>query len=266
MLGKLVKYDFKWINKVMLIYYTIALILTITTKFVENILNTEQTMIIVIIDKILVGMLISCFFSIIVTCIMRIWARFSKNIYGDESYLIHTLPVSKGKIFNAKILASIATIIISILVIISSLAIVYLNADTVDYIKDIFKSLTDIFEKNGTIGMIVAAILLVISELVFIMFSGIFGMIVGNKANNRKVLKSVLVGIMTYGFLSGFLLIITYILAQFNPTVMELYKTELPSPDSIKLIFYIGLAVYTIYNIGYYLACKKLLEQGVNVD
>ena len=99
MLGKLVKYDFKWINKVMLIYYTIALILTIATKFVENILNTQQTMMIVIIDKILVGMLISCFFSIIVTCIMRIWTRFSKNTYCDESYLIHTLPVTEGKIF-----------------------------------------------------------------------------------------------------------------------------------------------------------------------
>ena len=78
MLGKLFKYDFKWINKIMLVYYIIAIVLAILTRFVESI---EQNLLIVIIDKILVATLISCFASIAVTSIMRIWVRFKNNIF-----------------------------------------------------------------------------------------------------------------------------------------------------------------------------------------
>ena len=48
MLGKLFKYDFKWINKIMIVYYIIAIVLAILTRFVESI---EQNLLIVIIDK-----------------------------------------------------------------------------------------------------------------------------------------------------------------------------------------------------------------------
>ncbi len=266
MLGKLFKYDFKWINKVMIIYYVIAAVLTGLTKFVEHLLNSKATTMIVIVDKILVGMLISCFFSILVTVVMRIWARFNKNTYGDESYLTHTLPVTKSQIYNAKILAAICSIIIAVVIIIASILIVYLNADTISAIRAVLDELTQVFTRGGTIGIIVAAVLLIIFEIMFIMFSGIFGIVVGNRANNKKMLRSILIGIMMYSMLSGFLLIITYIIAQVNPTVMELYQTEVPSADAIKAIIYIGLGIYILYNLGYYLVCKKILEKGVNVD
>ena len=40
----------------------------------------------------------------------EIWSRFIKTVYKDESYLMHTLPVTKNQIFNAKVFASILSI------------------------------------------------------------------------------------------------------------------------------------------------------------
>ena len=55
MLGKLIKYDFKWINKVMYIYFAILFIITISVKIIESL---EQTLLMVIVDKILSGKLL----------------------------------------------------------------------------------------------------------------------------------------------------------------------------------------------------------------
>ena len=48
MLKRLFKYDFKWINKVMIIYYIILLVISILTKIVESM---DQTFLLLIIDK-----------------------------------------------------------------------------------------------------------------------------------------------------------------------------------------------------------------------
>lgn len=263
MLGKLFKYDFKWNNKVMVIYFIISLTLAIITKIVETL---EMTIIVTIIDKILVGILISCFFSIAITCLIRIWVRFKNNIYKDESYLTHTLPVTKSQIFSAKMLASFLSVILSILVILSCLAIVFLNNSTISLIKDKFNSFKEIFGQGKLIGIIISLICIVILEFIFMMQCGIFGIIVGNRTNNLKALKSVIVGLISYGIFSGFILVILYIAAQINPNLMEIYSTNLPSTQAIELLTYISLCVYIVYNLLIYFAGKKILQKGVNVD
>lgn len=199
MLGKLLKYDLKWINKVMIIYYIIAFTLAILTRFVETF---EQTTIVTIIDKILVGTLISCFFSIGITTLIRIWVRFRSSLYKDESYLTHTLPVKKSTIYNSKMIVAYASIILSFLVILSCFLIVILNNDMFEYIKDTFNNFAQIIGKGKLIGLIIAVVLIVILEVIYMMQAGIFGIVVGNKSNNYKGLKSVIIGLISYMFLS----------------------------------------------------------------
>lgn len=104
MLGKLFKYDFKWMSKVTYVYVLILIVISIALKIVESV---DQTFLLVILDKILVSMFISCIVSILLTSSIRIWARFINNFYKDESYLTHTLPVTKNELFNSKVLAGI---------------------------------------------------------------------------------------------------------------------------------------------------------------
>jgi len=60
--------------------------------------------------------------------------------------------------------------------------------------------------------------------------------------------------------------VILYIIAKFNPAIMELYTTNIPSIDAIKQLIYIALGMYFVYNVILYFASKKILEKGVNVD
>ena len=263
MLGKLFKYDFRWINKVMIIYYIIAIVLALLTRFVESI---EQNLLIVIIDKILVATLISCFASITITVIIRIWVRFKINIYKDESYLTHTLPATKSQIFDSKMLASFLSIIIAVVIIIGCIAIVSLNESTIDLIKDTYNTTSQLFGKGVLNSLIVSVFLIIILEVIFMMQSGIFGIVVGSRANNYRALRSVLIGLMMYAFLSAFNIILLLIATKFNPALDAVYRTDTPSPEVFKVLIYFGLIVYAIYNLGYYLINKKILGKGVNVD
>ena len=125
MLGKLLKYDLNWIiNKVMIIYYIILVVVSIGIKIIESV---DQTLFLVIVDKILVGIFIACCISTIITCFMRTWTRFIQNVYKDGSYLTHTLPVTKNQILASKVFASVISLVISLLVIIVCVAFTYLK-------------------------------------------------------------------------------------------------------------------------------------------
>ena len=166
------------------IYFSLTVFFTLITKFVESL---EMTAIVTIIDKILVGILISCFFSTFITCLIRIWVRFNTNIYKDESYLTHTLPVTKGKIFKSKMLVSYLSIVLSILVILGCLAFVFLNETAIDMLKNMYNEGKVMLGETTLIMMIIALVVIVILEVFYMMECGIFGLVLGNRANNLKV-------------------------------------------------------------------------------
>ena len=56
-----------------------------------------------IIGEICQGAMFSMMISAIINNLMRMWVRFKQNLYGDESYLTHTLPVTKASIYLSKI-------------------------------------------------------------------------------------------------------------------------------------------------------------------
>ena len=84
MLGKLLKYDLKYMIKNMSVFYILSLFFSITTRLLFNI---EQSVIIKIISQISVGCMFSMVASTLINTIMRSWVRFSDSIYKDESYL-----------------------------------------------------------------------------------------------------------------------------------------------------------------------------------
>ena len=104
MLGKLLKYDLKWCFNPLVVFYILAIIFSIITRIIESV---DQTLILLIMDKICSGVVIAMLINILINCLMRNWVRFERNIYKDESYLTHTLPVSKNKIYLSKILTTL---------------------------------------------------------------------------------------------------------------------------------------------------------------
>ena len=261
MLGKLFKYDFKWINKIMPAYYILLLMVSIAVRIVESM---KQNILIVIIDKILSATFIGCAVSIIISCAMRIWTRFINNNYKDESYLTHTLPVTKNQIFNAKILASISSIILSSLVVIIAIVIVYFNKDTISQIKIMYQSLVDVYNGLFAVCFIIGLILLIILEMIYYMLAGIFGIVMGYRANNYKVIKSIIFGIGSYGVLSTISFIVLGIMSKFVD--VKIVANGFPSMNTIKVIGITFIFVYLLYVLAYYFISKTIFKKGVNVE
>ena len=261
MLSKLFKYDFKWMTKVTYIYALILIVISIALKIVESV---DQTFLLVILDKILVSMFISCIVSILLTSSIRIWARFINNFYKDESYLTHTLPVTKNELFNSKVLAGICSLLLSALVIVACLAFVYLNKSTIEELKMMWNSLVTAYNSVFAVLFVIGLVVLIILEIIYIMMAGVLGITIGHRFNNFKMVKSIAVGLISYGLLSAMSLGVIAIVSKLIN--YDIIGNGFPSMNYLIGVGSAGLAVYLIYNIVYYLIAKKVFNKGVNVD
>lgn len=262
MLKKLLKYDLKWCYKPLIVFYILAIFFSIITRVVESF---EQTLIVLIIDKICSGIVIAMVINIVINCFMRNWARFIKNIYKDESYLTHTLPVSKNTIFLSKILTAIITLLTSFIVILICIAIVCLNKNSWEILKASLEQ-SAIFFNSSVFSLIVVLVVTIFFEFLFMLMSGILGIIIGHKSNNLKIVKSIIIGYGIYMILSAFSLLALYIAGLLNSDIMSIFNNIEVSSNAIKSMMLVGIFVYAIYIFLVYFVGNKLFSKGVNVD
>lgn len=197
---------------------------------------------------------------------MRIWSRFIKNIYKDESYLTHTLPVNKGAIYTSKILATIITMVTSVIIILICLAICFLTKDNIDVLKQSIEA-TAIYFNSSISSFLITIIITLFFELLFAVFAGIFGIILGYGTNNVKLGKSIIFGFIAYIIPSMLTLVGIFVIGLFNPDVMALFNNITGfSTEAVKVVLLGGIAMYATYIMVYYLLGRKLLKKGVNVD
>ncbi len=205
-------------------------------------------------------------FSIIINNLMRVWARFVKNVYGDESYLTHTLPVSKSTIYSSKFLSSIITMFTIILVIISCVFIAYYSKENLEILKNTLQFLA---MNSSTIKVILVSFIVIFLEFVMILQVGFTGLLLGHISNNLKMTKSILYGFLNYLLVGTISVLIIYIIGLFNPNIMALFNSNISntfSIDIIKTALILGICFY-IFLIGiYYFIDIKIFNKGVNVD
>ena len=104
MLGKLLKYDLKYMIRNMCIFYILAIFFAILTRILSII---DQSAIINIIGQITQGCMISMIVSVLMNTMLRSWVRFRDSFYKDEAYLTHTLPVTKNDLYNSKFIQTL---------------------------------------------------------------------------------------------------------------------------------------------------------------
>lgn len=262
MLGKLIKYDFNWINKVMYIYFVIMFFISLAVKIVESF---DQNLLMVIIDKTVSCMFIACIFSIAITYVLRTWSRFITNFYKDESYLTHTLPVTKSQLFDSKIIASLLSMLMAIAVIIICVLIVFLNTGLIEDLKTMYNSLVTAYDSGFAILFVVGLVLIVLLELAWIMICGIFGIVAGHRFNNSKMLKSIIIGLITYGIMAIVIFAVIYFVNYFFIDIDQVVN-GFPEKSDILIMGLSGIGVYLFANIFFYFESKHLLNKGVNVD
>lgn len=263
MLGKLLKYDLKWTYKLLIIFYLLAVFFAITGRILTDI---ENSFILNIIGEICIGVTIAMIANIIINSLMRSWVRFTRNLYKDESYLTHTLPVSKNTIYMSKILSGIISIFTSCITIVICLLICYYTKENIESLKSSLQIVANTYDST-IFSLLLTLANTVFLEILFILFVGYLGIIVGHKSNNKKIIKSIIYSYVFYIATNGITLLGIYIWGIFNSDIMNLFNTvSAPDIDIIKHILYGGMALYVIYIISYYFIGKKQFEKGVNVD
>lgn len=263
MLKKLIKYDLKYMYKFLIIFYGLIFFFSLTTRLI---LSLKQTIIVDIIGKISMGCLFSMMVSAIINTIMRNWVRFKQTVYGDESYLTHTLPVSKKDIYESKFLVSLINLFTTFIIVIVGLFIAFYNDNLIINLKNIISDFCNYI--NISPFLLILSLLLVLFLEIYDAFqSGFLGIILGHKKNNNKILFSVLYGFVIYILGQLFILISLFLISLFNENIRLIFiSSTIENLETVKLIALISIILYTFVNIVINYISVKQLSKGVDVE
>lgn len=264
MLGKLLKYDLKWIYSVVVVFYASAFLFSIIARIFFSIDNST---LFTVLGQIASGITIAMVINSLINGIMRSWARFIKNIYKDESYLTHTLPVKKKVIYLSKVLSAIICAFSTIIVTLLCLFICFYSQENMNFIKQSLELAANTYNTT-VINLLFTISLVLFLEIIFVILVGYAGIIIGHRFNRNKMVKSIAIAFGLYIGSSVLSLLIIYIMALWNQDMMNLINTTSSTVNekAIKMIMIAAIAIYSIYNIIYYVIGKKQLEKGINVD
>lgn len=264
MLKKLLKYDLFNAFKFLCIFYLLSLFFALLTRIF---LYNNHSLILSIIGQICSGATISMLCSSLINNTMRFWIRFKEKLYGDESYLTHTLPVSKTQIYLSKVLTTLITLTATLLVIIACVFIAYYSKSNLQFIKNLFDQGKDIF-KGEFIPLIIIFLIIVFIQLNNMILCGFSGIITAHKLHlTSKTGMSVIYGFIYYFAIQIITLLSLFIIALFNKDILSLFQSNtLENIQTIKILIYVlSLTYLIVYFILNYINIY-LLKKGVNVD
>ena len=263
MLNKLLKYDLKYMIKNMSVFYILVLFFSITTRILFSI---NQSVIVSIIGQISVGCMFSMIANILINVVMRSWVRFRDSIYKDESYLTHTLPVTKNDIYNSKFIQALIFFIVSFIIIVISLFIAYYTKDRWILLKNYINSITTGLGIN-TLLFVISMIIVIFLEIFNAIQSGFLGIILGYKRNNNKIGFSMLFGFIAYLLSQSIVLLLLFIVGLFNSNIMNLFKSNIILTDgTFKLLVILAIILYLIIIGLMSIICKIVFNKGVNIE
>lgn len=263
MLGKLLKYDLKYMLKAMGVFYILLMFFAVLTRIFFSL---EQTVFIYVMGQITVGCVFAMIANIIINTVMRSWVRFKGSIYGDESYLTHTLPVSKISIYESKFLLTLVYQLVGFVFIILGLFIAYYTEARWDMLVKFINDTSGVLNMP-VLPFIIGIIVILYLEIFNMIQCGYLGMIVANKRNDKKVGFSILFGFIAYLLTQVVAIIAMVIVGLFNENIMSIFKTTtLSNIEVVKTVVILGIIFYSLINVVINILCVKKLNEGVNVE
>lgn len=263
MLGKLLKHDLKWVYKVVVIFYILAIIFSLIGRGLSEIKNS---VIFSVVSQFTIGFAISMMISSLVNCILRLWARFIRNVYKDESYLTHTLPIEKKTIYASKLLSALISIITTVIVILICVFICYYSEANIQVLKSILELAASTYNTTVIKLLLLISVTLFL-EIMFFVVIGYVGIILGHKSNKNKTVKSIIIGFVLYILFQALTLGLIGICGLINPDIMNLINTtEMIDINAIKNVMYAAIGIYIVYILFLYKFGQKQFNKGVNVE
>lgn len=261
MLAKLLRHDLKTIYKPLIIFYSITLLCAILAYIFQRVQHNNLTF---FLGEFFKGATGGFLIGAVINNSMNIWQYFRSQFYGDRSYLMHTLPVTRATLLLSQTYTILITIFTTLLVGAISLLITYSNAGLWQFVHDFITT-----NGLGTVILhyILPFVLTIYLEFLFIVQCGITGIVIGHRAVNNRIPISVAVGFVVFAISNIITVLFAMLLACFDSNFYNaLFSGNVPSPDTIMSFLYAGSAVYLLYLGGTYFLNFKLLQRGIDVD
>lgn len=268
MLGKLLKYELlAEMRKYAVVFAAIIGAAVLFLVFDRGLSRLGDYAIIDIFSGfLLIAFILLCFFTLAMIIVMSC-VRFKKNLFGDEGYLMHTLPVPAWQHIAVKIIAAYIWTIAALIVIVIGICILTCSGswmtDMYDGMKEAFAEISAADDASAALlfnfkwFFIITSVLYPLLLLLYIYFC----IAVGSLFNSHKTLMSILtfvvvntVGqivnsvIMVIGGLSSYMSMDT---ADMNAATADMFISsygKLMWGSSIfSVILYAAMAICTNY-------------------
>ncbi|MDE6606693.1 MAG: hypothetical protein K2K54_02915 [Lachnospiraceae bacterium] len=277
MLKKLIKHEWRSVWKVPGAVNLFLLLYTLmgTLSFHSSIWESDNK----IIESLLLLASIFYIISIIVisfTVMIYLTVRFYRNIYTDEGYLMHTLPVSQRSLVFSKLLVAFLWIVITGIVILISIFSVVVTLLTVQEnisFSEIWDVLTMIFNKEyaahfkqtfgiGTLHGFLLALTMAITNILQGILMIYASISVGQMFQKHKVLGSFLGYIVIHTvlqILNSVLLAPAMFSMRFDSTMADVTNVLLP-------YYYFMLGESIILCIVFFFMTEYFMKKKLNLD
>ena len=263
MLKKILKYDLSGYYKFMYPFFGLAIFFALLTRLF---LRFEGSLVMQILGEIVKGACFSMFCSALINNFMRLMVRFRQSMYGDESYLLHTLPVRRETVYDAKMVTVLITTVSSFLLAFACMAIMFLRGGFLQNLKEWMAQLTQV--TGGNVGLLaVGLILLLWVEFVNLLQCAFSGIILGNRRADKKFGFSFLFAAVVFLVTQGISSTAIAILAIFHSEVRNLFtQNQMPSAATFGLMIWVFVGVYALLVAGVWAFNRKALKRGVDVE
>ncbi len=201
--------------------------------------------------------------NVIIQPFLRNFLNFQKSLYSDESYLTHTLPVTKNQIANSKFLTALIEMVASFAVLVISLVIMFASPD----FKNVLTMLiSTIVVGEFSLGLSITLIVfLIIVE--FLMYLSIiyFSIVVAYKQKERRAFKAFLITMaMSFAALIALAVVLVIVLVV-NDVKLSASSLVLSNAAFVSVLIS-GIVMYLAVIVLFYFLTKRELNKGVNVD
>lgn len=266
MLGRLLKYEFKSMSRILIPLFIAAIVLGFLTALFfggsgfdgESLIYTVSMFIFMILFVVLVSA------SVVIAYVMSI-QRFRKNLFGSEGYLMNTLPVSANCHIASKLIVAVLFQILSAIVAVAAWTAFVSTASDISFyeiavgVKTGFSKLYGFTHGQLPLYMIEMVIVSLISVSCFNLeiYTAIS---VGHTLNNHKVLMSFIVFIAIYVIENYINTVILYIVPYINIDINALQGI---APHILILCF--GL-LDLLYAVVFWFVTRYFLKNKLNLQ
>ena len=261
MLSKLLKRDLKKNMRWLWILFVGAIGFAGVTRGVKEL--GENVAFFKMIGVFFEGIYYSLAINLIIQPFLRNFLNFHKSFYSDESYLTHTLPVTKNQLITSKYLTAFIEIVAGFGSLILSLLIMYAGPNFTQFLKLLFSTLIT-GEFSVALALIGVVILIIVEFLMFISIID-FAIVMGFKSKEKRILKSFLIT-AACAFAAITVLAISLIIVlsingiKFTTTSLVLSVTAFYSVIVSAIVIYVAVVLL------FYFLAKREFNKGVNVD